>query len=83
MCRNTKDCSFLKKLNPKPMYCIVGEPTGMKVVNEHKGKKLLVQFNGVEAHSSLIHNGVNSINFCTEFIEFLKDFKINIHFFKK
>jgi len=70
---------FIKKLNPKPMYCIVGEPTGMKVVNEHKGKKnFLVQFNGVEAHSSLIHNGVNSINFCTEFIEFLKDLQKSI-----
>ena len=70
---------FIKKLNPRPMYCIVGEPTGMKVVNEHKGKKnFLVQFNGVEAHSSLIHNGVNSINFCTEFIEFLKDLQKSI-----
>ena len=70
---------FIKKLKPKPMYCIVGEPTGMKVVNEHKGKKnFLVQFNGVEAHSSLIQNGVNSINFCTEFIVFLKDLQNSI-----
>ena len=70
---------FIKKLRPKPMYCIVGEPTGMKVVNEHKGKKnFLVQFNGVEAHSSLVHNGVNSINFCSEFVEFLKDLQKSI-----
>ena len=43
-----------------------------------KAKKLLVQFNGVEAHSSLIQNGVNSINFCTEFIVFLKDLQKSI-----
>ena len=70
---------FIKKLRPKPTYCIVGEPTEMKVVNEHKGKKnFLVQFNGVEAHSSLIHNGVNTINFCSEFIEFLKNLQKQI-----
>ena len=70
---------FLKKLRPKPMYCIVGEPTEMKVVNEHKGKKnFLVEFNGVEAHSSLVHNGVNSINFCSELVEFLKDLQKSI-----
>ncbi len=70
---------FIKKLKPKPMYCIVGEPTGMKVVNEHKGKKnFLVQFNGVEAHSSLVNNGVNSINFCSEFVEFLKNLQKSI-----
>ena len=38
-----------------------------------KVKKLLVSFNGVESHSSLIENGVNSIDYCGEFINFLKD----------
>jgi len=52
----------------------VGEPTEMKLVNMHKGKKnFLVSFNGVESHSSLIENGVNSIDYCGEFINFLKD----------
>ena len=70
---------FIKKLRPKPKYCIVGEPTGMKVVNEHKGKKnFLAQFNGVDAHSSLINNGVNSINFCSDFVEFLKNLQKSI-----
>jgi len=65
---------FLKTLKPKPDFCIVGEPTEMKLVNMHKGKKnFLVSFNGVESHSSLIENGVNSIDYCGEFINFLKD----------
>ena len=65
---------FLKTVKPKPDFCIVGEPTEMKLVNMHKGKKnFLVSFNGVESHSSLIENGVNSIDYCGEFINFLKD----------
>ena len=31
---------FLKKIKPKPVFCI-GEPTEMKLVNMHKGKKTL------------------------------------------
>ena len=31
---------FLKKLKPKPNFCIVGEPAEMKLVTQHKGKKI-------------------------------------------
>ena len=63
---------FLEKLKPKPRFCIVGEPTEMKLVNQHKGKKnYYVGFHGLESHSSLIDQGVNSINYCSKFIEFL------------
>ena len=63
---------FIKKLKPQPKFCIVGEPTEMKLVNKHKGKKnYYVCFHGLESHSSLIDQGVNSINFCSKFIEFL------------
>ena len=65
---------FLKKIKPKPSFCIVGEPTEMKLVNMHKGKKnFLVSFKGIESHSSLIENGVNAIDYCAEFINFLKN----------
>ena len=64
---------FLKKIRPKPKFCIVGEPTEMKLVNQHKGKKnFYVRFKGVEAHSSLINDGVNAINYCSKFINFLE-----------
>ncbi len=70
---------FLKKLNPKPSFCIVGEPTGMKLVNQHKGKKnYLVEFHGVEAHSSLVDNGVNAITYCSEFIQYLEVLQKNV-----
>lgn len=63
---------FLKKLKPRPKYCIVGEPTEMKLVTQHKGKKKFdVIFHGVEAHSSLIEDGVNSISYCANFLNFL------------
>ena len=35
---------FLKTVKPKPDFCIVGEPTEMKLVNMHKGKKKLFSF---------------------------------------
>ena len=48
----------------KPAACIVGEPTGMAVVNAHKGKIAHeVTITGRAAHSSLTPNGVNAITF--------------------
>ena len=65
---------FLKKLKPKPDFCLVGEPTEMKVINQHKGKKnFLVSFQGHEAHSSLTEDGVNSIDYCSKFINYLSE----------
>ncbi len=70
---------FLKKIKPKPQFCIVGEPTEMKLINQHKGKKNFVtEFNGIESHSSLIDNGVNSILYCMHFIEFLKKLQLKL-----
>ena len=75
---------FLKKLKPKPNFCIVGEPTEMKLVTQHKGKKnFLVTFYGHEAHSSLVEDGINSISYCGKFIQYLseiqKEIKIKYH----
>ncbi len=70
---------FLKKLKPKPKFCIVGEPTEMKLITQHKGKKnFQVIFHGVEAHSSLIDEGVNAINFCANFLSFLEKKEKNL-----
>ena len=68
-----KAIPFIKKIKHKPSSCIVGEPTEMKVINQHKGKKnFLVVFNGIESHSSLVDKGVNTINYAAKFIYFLK-----------
>ena len=51
----------------------------MKLINQHKGKKNFVtEFNGIESHSSLIDNGVNSIMYCMQFIEFLKKLQVKL-----
>ncbi len=47
---------------PKPCAVLVGEPTSMKVVNAHKSAiSFATEVKGLEAHSSLTHQGVNSI----------------------
>ena len=72
---------ILKKIKPKPNFCIVGEPTEMKIVNKHKGKKnYKIILSGIESHSSLIEDGVNAIDYSAEIINHLKSLQKN---FKK
>lgn len=57
----------------KPASCIVGEPSGMRVVRGHKSINLFtVSFRGVAAHSSLTPQGVNAIHYAGRFIEFYR-----------
>ena len=45
----------------------------MQLVTKHKGKKnFVVIFKGIESHSSLINDGVNSIEYAANFINFLQ-----------
>ena len=47
---------------PPPFGCVVGEPTGMRVANGHKGKAGYVcTVTGLASHSALNHLGVNAI----------------------
>ena len=53
----------------RPAMCIVGEPSEMKVVVSHKGKKSLrCRVRGFEAHSSIAPFGVNAIEYAGELI---------------
>ena len=53
----------------KPAGCIVGEPTGMRLVIAHKGKKSYrCRVRGHEAHSSLTPRGVNAVHVTAEII---------------
>ncbi len=55
-----------------PMGCIIGEPTGMRLVVAHKGRKgfrCLVR--GHEVHSSLTPQGVNAVHIACEIVTFL------------
>lgn len=52
----------LKDRAPKPAAIIVGEPTEMKIVSAHKGvRAFVVEVEGHEAHSSLVHDGVSAV----------------------
>ncbi len=53
----------------RPMGCVVGEPTNMKVIRAHKGKlSLRAHVRGFECHSSLAPRGVNAIQFAARAI---------------
>lgn len=63
----------LAPLPVKPKCCIVGEPTGMKVISAHKGKKSYrATVRGLECHSSLAHTGVNAVEAAAEIVAYLK-----------
>ena len=54
----------------KPKMVIVGEPTEMKIVNAHKGSSAFeTTVNGLEAHSSVLHLGVNAISYAAKLID--------------
>ena len=57
----------------RPKLCIVGEPTMMHVGVGHKGKHVYrCHVHGHEAHSSLVHQGVNAIEAAAEIVAQLK-----------
>ena len=63
----------LKGMPVRPKACIVGEPTGMKVMVAHKGKKSVrCNVHGFECHSSLAPTGVNAIEYAAEVISYLR-----------
>jgi acetylornithine deacetylase len=63
----------LAQMPVRPKLCIVGEPTEMKVITAHKGKKSYrCDVRGLEAHSSLAHQGVNAVEAAAEIVARLK-----------
>jgi len=63
----------LNGLPVKPAMCIIGEPTGMRVIVGHKGKRATrVHVSGLECHSSLAPQGVNAVDYAAELVVFLR-----------
>lgn len=63
----------LAGLPVRPRLCIVGEPTEMKVIIGHKGKKnVRCHVHGKECHSALNHRGVNAVEVASELVTFLR-----------
>ncbi len=58
----------------RPLACIVGEPTGMSVINAHKGKVTLTcTVTGKAAHSSQTHKAANAVEAASRLVVFLSD----------
>lgn len=56
----------------RPLACVVGEPTSMKVIRAHKGKlSFRARVRGFECHSSLAPRGVNAVQYAAEAIAYL------------
>ncbi len=57
-----------------PRLCIVGEPTGMRVVTGHKSIAVVrVHLRGRAAHSSLTDAGVNAIEYAADVVALIRD----------
>ncbi len=57
----------------RPKYCIIGEPTSMKLKVAHKGKTAAkVSCHGKECHSSLAPSGLNAIYLANDMISALR-----------
>ncbi|MGH6944815.1 MAG: acetylornithine deacetylase [Geminicoccaceae bacterium] len=68
-----------ERLAVPPQGCVVGEPTGMRLANGHKGKAGFVcTVRGLESHSALNHQGVNAIEIAAEIIARLR--RMNFEF---
>lgn len=64
----------LKERGLAPDYCIVGEPTSMRMVVAHKGIHVFrCRFHGHSVHSSLTPLGVNAIEYAARLIVFVND----------
>ena len=59
---------------PAPAAVIVGEPTNMRIANEHKGIcTLRTRVTGIEAHSSLTHQGASAVMIAADLIAYLSE----------
>jgi len=62
----------IERLPMKPIACVIGEPTEMRVVIGHKGKTILhCEVRGLECHSAL-DEGVNAIEIAAEIVTTLR-----------
>jgi acetylornithine deacetylase len=59
----------LRLRQPKPIACIIGEPTGLQPVLGHKGKLAMrCQVTGAACHSAYAPQGVNAIEYAARLV---------------
>ncbi len=70
---------MLESAPQRPGFCIVGEPTSLRVAIAHKGKVgAICRCHGVEAHSALAGNGVNAIYLAADMINGIRELQARI-----
>ena len=63
----------LEERGIKPAGCIIGEPTDMRAIVAHKGKRdYCCRVRGREAHSALTPTGVNAIEYAAQIVAFIR-----------
>jgi acetylornithine deacetylase len=69
---------MVERLPVMPAGCIVGEPTGMRVANGHKGKAgYRCTVTGKASHSALNHLGVNAVEMAAEIVAKLRQMNLD------
>jgi acetylornithine deacetylase len=63
----------------RPLGCLVGEPTGMRLVDGHKGKVACrCTVHGRAGHSALTHEAVNAVAYAGELVAFVRRLGIEL-----
>ncbi len=66
----------LQKRGIRPAMAIIGEPTGMQVIEGHKGCcEYTVRFSGLEGHGSAPERGVNAVEYAVRYVTRLMDLR--------
>ncbi|QRN03031.1 acetylornithine deacetylase [Legionella sp. MW5194] len=64
----------LKKIKLQPEGCIIGEPSGMKPIVGEKSRRVYhCQVQGKAAHSSMVTEGCNAIEYASRLITYIND----------
>jgi acetylornithine deacetylase len=79
-CKGAPDLVAAVASSPaQPALCIVGEPTGLRVVRAHKGKiARRIEVIGRGGHSAMPHLGVNAVNAAARIAIMLKEVEAEI-----
>jgi acetylornithine deacetylase len=63
----------LRAMDTRPAYCVIGEPTGMRVVDGHKGRLAMrCHVHGVEGHSAFPQQACNAVEVAADMIAYLR-----------
>ncbi len=69
----------LASINIRPAGCFVGEPTRMQVMTGHKGMRVTrCNVKGLEAHSSMVPEAVNAIEYAGRLIEKIRTMSVQL-----